>query len=109
MKTNRHIRLSLALILLVFVFTFNSCIDTIQKPKIGDVFLVQIDTLSYTTWKVTKIKAKKLWYITNDYQVSSQQFIDSINFSENYTDLPNKISRKEFNSIQLKKLIPKSQ
>jgi len=90
------------IILLLFTFSFfvNSCNKTVYNLKIGDVYIVSLDDQSFTTWKITKIETSKIWYIVNDYNVSEKYLTDSINFKENYTDLPKSISREAFTKKQ---------
>ena len=96
------------LIMIVFSVTLNSCDNSAHKPIIGDIYKVQIDSLIFTTWKITKVKSRKIWYIPNDYQVSTSQYADSINVPDNYTDFPKKIMRKEFKKSQLEYINPKT-
>jgi len=107
MKTKLHKSHRVLILVLLLSIIFNACKKNHQNPKPGNLYLVQLDTLSYTTWKITKVKSNKIWYIQNDYSVSESIYADSINNPKNYTDLPKILSRKEFKKTQTELIIPK--
>ncbi len=97
------------LIVLVMLSVLSACSYSVNKPKIGDIYVITSDVKSFTTWKITDIKSRQIWYIPNDYHVSDTLFIDSINYPKNYTDLAKSIKAKEFRKITNKYKKPKSQ
>ena len=97
------------LVLLMLLSVLSACSDSSNKPKIGDIYVIKSDMKSFTTWKITDIKSRQISYIPNDYHVSDTLYIDSINYSKNYTDLAKSIKAKEFRKFTNKYKKPKSQ
>jgi hypothetical protein len=97
-------------ILLLFVLSLalSSCDNPSHKPSVGDIYLVQSDNDSYTTWKITKIKSREIWYVPNDYHVSDTIYIDSINIPNHYTDNSRSLKIKEFKHTTTKYIHPKN-
>lgn len=108
MKEKRHKTHLRLVIVLLFSVVFYSCKNTYQNPKKGYIYLVPLDSLSYTTWKITQVKTKKIWYVQNDYTVSDSLFADSINSPKNYSDFPKIILRKEFKKKLFTLITPKN-
>lgn len=94
-------------ILITIFFSINSCNKVDYKPKIDDIYIISLNDQSFTTWKITKTEASKIWYVSNDYNVSDKQLVHSINLDKNYTDSPKSISKKAFEQRQKTSLIKK--
>lgn len=95
------LKFTLAIVFLLLFSTF-ACKNDIHEPFVDDVYLIQLDSTSYTTWKITATNKNKLSYIANDFQVSHIIFIDSICVDKNYSDKPKSIKRKDFKALDSK-------
>ena len=80
---------------ILMVLFLCSCVKS-KNPLSGDIYFVENDDNSYTTWKIIETKGDLIWYIKNDYDVSERSLIDSIEISENYTDSSLSMNRKDF-------------
>lgn len=107
MITTKYQKITIVFLLITIVFNIISCNKVDYKPKIDDVYIISLNEQAFTTWKITKIDASNIWYISNDYSVSEKHLISSINLKTNYTDAPKAISKKAFKQKQKKHLIKK--
>jgi len=96
-KTSKYILLTISLLI-----TYNSCKEEKIGPKKGEVYLIN-NTNNYTTWMISKVTDTSVFYVPNDYKVSTSTEIKSINVLGSYTDLPKEINIKDFNSLHLTK------
>ena len=90
-------------LLVLFINTSFSCVRSSKIITKGDVYI--INNNSFTTWKITDINDKKVYYIPNDFNVSERKQIKSINKVSNYTDAPHNITINEFKKIDKTVLI----
>jgi len=99
---NTLYKIRLISLLLLGVF---SCESSTQTPSVDEVYIIKKNH-NYTCLKINKSSEKEIFYILNDYVVSKKEFVQSINLSENYTDSPILITKKDFNHLKKRKIKP---
>ena len=102
-KTITHIKTTKwsYLITLFTLLFFVNCTFDINKPVVGDRYVMPLPNHNFTILKITAVQRKKISYLQNDLYVSELKYIDSIDVDTNYTDSPKTIPYKAFKTLPL--------